>query len=538
MSDFRDILGLGKHEPGAAPARKPKLSIQKPEGMSREVFALLNQDGIPGSAPLVPAPSPKDTFKEKIGRVIGWDWKQFSNTARSDSLKLSHWQKNNDRSTSYSFARFNKARARRLPRPPPRGHRPGRTLALLVPVAQPPPPRQVVKVLSYTEGEYVQWLQHPTWTRAETDTLFELCRRFDLRWPVIHDRMPGSRTVEALKDRFYAVCRMLLQGRLSALDGGSTSANELAEHPLARFSFDGGHETERKAEFERLYARSADEVAEEGRRLEQVRARVTPSVFMGYEEGWGGLRWGPLPATASRLRRIGPRSGRPERAGQGVRREMHRKAHAYCRRLRQRSRLSASRHNCARRDPFHSSPSPPHLAPALRAPQAKLLESKLRSQKKQLKPGGKAATIHALKATLAASGLGSGSDLALAGLPSLAGLMEPPKRPRSVGAWLRSADVSTKRPASDKQLSHFEQRLKDLGMPSHVFPTEANVRLYNTCRAHVVLLIELESKLKRLEYEKNVMLVKKAGGSAAAGVPAPKRSRSEQGERSVKRSHH
>jgi hypothetical protein len=87
--------------------------------MSREVFALLNQDGkgIPGSAPLVPAPSPKDTFKEKIGRVIGWDWKPFSHSARSDSLALSHWQKNNDRSTSYSFARFNKARARRLPRP-------------------------------------------------------------------------------------------------------------------------------------------------------------------------------------------------------------------------------------------------------------------------------------------------------------------------------------------------------------------------------------------------------------------------------------
>jgi predicted PhzF superfamily epimerase YddE/YHI9 len=174
-----------------------------------------------------------------------------------------------------------------------------------------------------------------------------------------------------------------------------------------------------------------------------------------------------------------------------------------------------------------------------------VLESKLRAQKKQLKPGGKAATIHALKATLAASGLGSGSDLALAGLPSLAGLMEPPKRPRSVGAWLRSADVSTKRPASEKQLSHFEQRLKDLGMPAHVLPTETNVRLYNTCRAHVVLLIELESKLKRLEYERNVLQVKKAGGGSAAGGATPsggghasKRSRAELGERAAKRSHH
>lgn len=143
-------------------------------------------------------------------------------------------------------------------------------------------------MLSYTEAEYGQWLQHPTWTKAETDTLFELCRRFDLRWPVIHDRMPGSRTVEALKDRFYAVCRMLLQGRLGASDGGSTSANELAEHPLARFSFEERHEMERKAEFERLYARSADEVAEEGRRLEQV---------LPHRIGVG--RRGPLRATVS-----------------------------------------------------------------------------------------------------------------------------------------------------------------------------------------------------------------------------------------------
>lgn len=30
--------------------------------------------------------------------------------------------------------------------------------------------------------------QDPDWTRAETDALLELCDRFDLRWPVIHDR--------------------------------------------------------------------------------------------------------------------------------------------------------------------------------------------------------------------------------------------------------------------------------------------------------------------------------------------------------------
>jgi len=47
-----------------------------------------------------------------------------------------------------------------------------------------------------------------------------------------------------------------------------------------------------------------------------------------------------------------------------------------------------------------------------------------RGQRKALKPGGKAATLQALKASLSASGLGAGDDLALGGLPSLAGLME------------------------------------------------------------------------------------------------------------------
>jgi len=99
-------------------------------------------------------------------------------------------------------------------------------------------------------------------------------------------------------------------------------------------------------------------------------------------------------------------------------------------------------------------------------------------------------------------------------------------------------------PTGDKQLSPFEQRLRDLNMAMRVLPSETNVRLYNTCRAHVVLLIELESKLKRLEYEKTALLTKKAGGgavvvAASTPSPAPKRSRSgEAAERSAKRSHH
>lgn len=42
------------------------------------------------------------------------------------------------------------------------------------------------------------------WTKEETDQLFDLCERFDLRFIVIADRFPSSRSVEELKSRYYA----------------------------------------------------------------------------------------------------------------------------------------------------------------------------------------------------------------------------------------------------------------------------------------------------------------------------------------------
>lgn len=51
----------------------------------------------------------------------------------------------------------------------------------------------------------------------ETDTLFELCQRFDLRWPVIHDRWPShltARSIEDLKERYYSVTNILKKVRV------------------------------------------------------------------------------------------------------------------------------------------------------------------------------------------------------------------------------------------------------------------------------------------------------------------------------------
>ena len=118
-----------------------------------------------------------------------------------------------------------------------------------------------------------------------------------------------------------------------------------------------------------------------------------------------------------------------------------------------------------------------------RLEQAKALEAKMRSQKKtQAKPGGRAAGLAALRASLSANGLGGTTDnLALGGLPSLAGLMDAPKKHRNADVWLRSKDLSNKRPASDKLSMAFEERMRGLGMPIRPLPTEVNVNMYNQC---------------------------------------------------------
>jgi hypothetical protein len=89
--------------------------------------------------------------------------------------------------------------------------------------------------------------------------------------------------------------------------------------------------------------------------------------------------------------------------------------------------------------------------------------------------------------------------------------------------------------------------MAQLSMPPRPLPTEPVVQLYNQCRAHVVLLVELESKLKKLEYEKSLLLQRKMGGPSAApsqqSQPPPsshgaKRARDSHHGSSNKRSHH
>ena len=52
-----------------------------------------------------------------------------------------------------------------------------------------------------------------SWTKEETDYLWDLCEKFDLRFIVIYDRYENNRSrgLEELKDRYYSVSKRILE---------------------------------------------------------------------------------------------------------------------------------------------------------------------------------------------------------------------------------------------------------------------------------------------------------------------------------------
>ncbi|XP_011495755.1 PREDICTED: DNA methyltransferase 1-associated protein 1 [Ceratosolen solmsi marchali] len=233
MTDVRDILDiespstneLTKESIFAGDKRiKKKYDYKvpkRPEGMHREVFALLCKDNndVP---PLFPTDTGKGykQMKANLGmkKVRSWKWTPFTNPARTDDAIFHHWRRVVDAGKEYPFAKFNK----KIPIP------------------------------AYTNTEYVQHLVTSGWTRAETDHLFDLCKRFDLRFIIVHDRWDHkkypTRTVEDLKNRYYQVCTTLSKAK--------------SQHEKT-YIFDFEHERRRKEQLKKLFERTPEQIEEE-----------------------------------------------------------------------------------------------------------------------------------------------------------------------------------------------------------------------------------------------------------------------------------
>ncbi|KAI4301540.1 hypothetical protein L6164_034808 [Bauhinia variegata] len=236
--DAKDILGLSRTSlPTQEKKTRPqKDSQRKPDGISREVYALTG-----GLAPLMPAVDPSQLKKKPPpDEKITWQWLSFTNSARKDNLQLYHWVRvvNGVPPTGdYSFAKYNKS----------------------------------IDIIKYTDEEYEKYLKDPVWTKEETDQLFDLCERFDLRFVVIADRFPSSRTLEQLKDRYYSACRALILAR-------AASPTDVANHPLVKEPYNVAQEIERKRALSMYLSltkqqdRKDVEVLAEAKRISESRA--------------------------------------------------------------------------------------------------------------------------------------------------------------------------------------------------------------------------------------------------------------------------
>ncbi|CAA7014293.1 unnamed protein product [Microthlaspi erraticum] len=232
--DAKDILGLPK-TPLEKKSRPQKESHRKPDGISREVYALTG-----GVAPLMPSIDVTQLKRRPpVDEKVAWQWLPFTNSARKDDLKLYHWVRvvNGVPPTGdYSFAKYNKS----------------------------------VEILKYTDDEYENHLTDPVWTKEETDQLFELCERFDLRFVLIADRFPFSRAVEELKDRYYSVNRALLRAR-------AQSPADVANNPLIKEPYDITRDRERKRALSMVLSQSRHqekkdaEILAEAKRITEMR---------------------------------------------------------------------------------------------------------------------------------------------------------------------------------------------------------------------------------------------------------------------------
>ncbi|KAI7874500.1 hypothetical protein K492DRAFT_240809 [Lichtheimia hyalospora FSU 10163] len=191
--------------------------------VSRDLYSLI------GGAP--PIAFVKPTFKAKYNdkkKAASWVQQSFTNPARTDDLTLHHWIQESKINQEYPFSKFNR----------------------------------VIDVPDYSDEEYERHLIDSEWTKDETDYLFNLCRRYDLRFPVIQDRYDfpeKTRSIEDLKDRYYTVQRKLIKAR-PHLPG---EYHQDRQTLMQQYTFDKAKETERKEALIALFNRTKEEIEQE-----------------------------------------------------------------------------------------------------------------------------------------------------------------------------------------------------------------------------------------------------------------------------------
>jgi hypothetical protein len=117
-----------------------------------------------------------------------------------------------------------------------------------------------IELISYKDHEYESLLQHPNWTKSETDHLLFLCYEYDLRWPVIADRYESSssspRPVEELMQRYYFIVSKLKSHRALNASGVSPASSATGGAPGQQTNTDFNHRNASSESFNIDYERA------------------------------------------------------------------------------------------------------------------------------------------------------------------------------------------------------------------------------------------------------------------------------------------
>jgi len=193
--------------------KKNKDYLKKQTGMKRELMKLIG--GVPSIVERAGNKGSKNNSN--------WVWSPFTNPARKDNLKLVHWQRAEDVNKDYDFAKFN----------------------------------QNIDIVEFTEDEYNNLIKpnDRNWNYEQTRYLWDLIKRYELRFIVIMDRFDeenyGERTVESLKDRYYSVARTILEHR------------KMFDHPIIKSGYNYEQEMKRRTYLEKTMNKSFAELREE-----------------------------------------------------------------------------------------------------------------------------------------------------------------------------------------------------------------------------------------------------------------------------------
>ena len=152
-----------------------------------------------------------------------WVWTTFTNPSRSDDFKLHHWQKSDGINLYSNFEKYANKK----------------------------------EIIEFTKEEYDSLIKpnDRNWNYEQTLHLWELLKRFDMRFQIVYDRFDemtyGERTIESLKDRYYSVARVLLENR------------KMFDHPIVKYCFNYEQEMKRRNYLEKSLNKNTEELREE-----------------------------------------------------------------------------------------------------------------------------------------------------------------------------------------------------------------------------------------------------------------------------------